>query len=235
MAFICTLDPGPTDVSGRSIKCFSECSQDPLHPNPPNPLGCLIKIQIPRPTVGLPGSVSWEWSLDSAFWTSSSPGDCDPQQSYRRVLVFGGRWGGTYRSCHKWQEASEGERRSQITGRCADHKLTPSCFSHESSQPGLTHPWELAVEKLPEEAANPPADCGDLWSWGGGWCCPQKEGSKSGAIGAKWGCAHLEGPPRPTRGVGLKPLLLDRVPSQGHRRSWDRLWSHLLGFRGCIP
>ena len=30
MGFIYTLDPGPTDVSGRSVKCFSKCSEMPL-------------------------------------------------------------------------------------------------------------------------------------------------------------------------------------------------------------
>ena len=47
MDFICTLDPGLTDMSGRSAKCFSACVQRiPLRQNR---LDFWLKIQIPRP------------------------------------------------------------------------------------------------------------------------------------------------------------------------------------------
>ena len=53
MDFICTLDPGLTDMSGKSAKCFSACVQR----TPCIKTDCInsfnrlnfLKIQIPRP------------------------------------------------------------------------------------------------------------------------------------------------------------------------------------------
>ena len=61
MGFIYTLDPGPTDVSGRSVKCFSKCSEIPLHHIQ---WGCWLKIQISRPHLcDSLNQIFREWSL----------------------------------------------------------------------------------------------------------------------------------------------------------------------------
>ena len=64
MGFI--LDLGLTDVSGRSVKCFSKCVQRTSC----IPLGCLIKIQIPRPNLCDPLDQNLQgWSLGICILT----------------------------------------------------------------------------------------------------------------------------------------------------------------------
>ena len=83
------------------------CSEDPLHPNPLG-LGCWIR------SLGLEPMI---------LHSDPSPGDSDPQQSYRSIC--NGAGGGMERSCPEGQEASgrrEGGSRSE---EGADHELTP--------------------------------------------------------------------------------------------------------------
>ena len=82
------------------LRMFSE---DPLHPNP---LGCWI-----RP-VGLE---------PRTLHSDPSPGDSDPQQSYRSTCNGGGR--GMEKSCPKGWEAS-GEEGGPRSEECADQELT---------------------------------------------------------------------------------------------------------------
>ena len=84
------------------------CSEDPLHQNP---LGCWLKIQIPRPH----SVTSWIRSLGMEprnLHSDPSCGDSDPQQSYRSMcneerVVEG--------SCHKWWEVSG--RKREVPGQ----------------------------------------------------------------------------------------------------------------------
>ena len=65
------------------------CLEDPLHQNP---LGCWLKIQIPRPHY----VTSWIRSLGVEprnLHSDPSSGDSDPQQSYRSTYNEGGGGG----------------------------------------------------------------------------------------------------------------------------------------------
>ena len=64
MGFILGL--GLTDVSGRSVKCFSKCVQRTSCIS----LGCLIKIQIPMPHLCDPLDQNLQgWSLGICILT----------------------------------------------------------------------------------------------------------------------------------------------------------------------
>ena len=101
----------------------------PLASQSLNPLGYLIKIQIPRPHF----VTSWIRSLGMeprTLYSDPSSGDSDPQQSYRSTC----NWVGEERRGKLPQVARsvrerEGGPRSQ---EGADHELTPSCFSPDS-------------------------------------------------------------------------------------------------------
>ena len=102
MDFICTLDPGLTDMSGKSAKCFSACVQR----TPCIKTDCInsfnrlnfLKIQKPGPTcVNL-----WIrcFGLEPSNLNSDpSPGDSNPQQRCRNTCNGGG--GNVEGSCHE--------------------------------------------------------------------------------------------------------------------------------------
>ena len=122
----------------------------------PNPLGCLIKIQIPRPHC----VTSWIRSLGMeprTLHSDLSPGNSDPQQSYRSTCNWGaGRGGRRERnlegSCHKWSEVRGREREVPGHRKVLTTSSLPSSFSHEPLQPGLTPPSGVGCrEKLPEQ------------------------------------------------------------------------------------
>ena len=141
MDFIYTLDLGPPgNVSDRSVKCVSKCVQR---------TPCIKKFKFSGPTCVTP----WITSLALGprnLHSDPSPGDSDPQQSYRSTCNgVGCVWGEEL----PWGAGSirrrEGGPRLEEGG---DHDLTPflllSCFS---SQPGLTPPPGAGCrEKLPE-------------------------------------------------------------------------------------
>ena len=97
------------------------CSEDPLHQNP---LGCWLKIQIPRPHY----VTSWIRSLGMEprnLHSDPSSCDSDPQQSYRSTCnEVGGCGGGLPRVVGSVRER-EGGPRSEVS---ADHELTPFLF-----------------------------------------------------------------------------------------------------------
>ena len=93
MGFIYILDPGPTYVSGRSVKCFSECAQR----TPCIPIHWDWDV----------GSNLWGWSLGLCILTPPLVTLIHSRAS--GALVMEGGWG-VERSCPEWQEMSGEER-----------------------------------------------------------------------------------------------------------------------------
>ena len=199
---------GVTDMSGRSLQCFSKCAQrtpcvrTALFGNNSNSQAAL---EWP------PGSDLWGWSLGLCIL----PPPLVTLIHSRAIgtLVMGGGVGGVERSWPEGQEASgrrEGGPRSE---EGADHQLTPFLLlSWFSSQPGLTPPLGAGCrEKLPNGARVP--SCRPSGSRG--LPCRKKDPSQ-GAVGAKglW----APGGTTPTWGVRLKPL----SRSLGRETSWSR-------------
>ena len=128
-------------MSGRSVKCFSECAQR-TH--------C-----IPIPVDWDVGSDLWGWSLGLCILTPSLVTLIHSRAT--GALVIGGRGGGGQRernlegSCHKWSEVRGREREVPGHRKVLTTSSLPSSFSHEPSQPGLTPPPGVGCrEKLPE-------------------------------------------------------------------------------------
>ena len=114
MGFIYTLDPGPTDVSDKPVKCFSECAQR---------TPCIRICWVVRSeSLGLE---------PRSLHSDPSPGDSDPQQSYNSIYNGVGR-GGMEKSCPEWQEAQREEREAPGYMKVLTMSSHPSCFSHDS-------------------------------------------------------------------------------------------------------
>ena len=95
MGFILGL--GLTDVSGRSVKCFSKCVQRTSCIS----LGCLIKIQIPMPHLCDPLDQNLQgWSLGICILPTSLPPVTQSHSRATGALVLGvwGARGGVERS-----------------------------------------------------------------------------------------------------------------------------------------
>ena len=99
MGFIYTLDPGPTDVSGRSVKCFSECSQR----TPCIPIHWDV------------GSDLWGWSLGLCILTPPLVTLIHSRATGTLVMEGSGALRGAALSGGKCQEK---RGRSQVRGRC---------------------------------------------------------------------------------------------------------------------
>ena len=115
MGFIYILDPGPTYVSGRSVKCFSECAQR-TH--------C-----IPIPVDWDVGSDLWGWSLGLCILTPPLVTLIHSRATGAFVMGQGVAWRGAAPRGRKHQ----GEER-EVPGqrKVLTMSSLPSCFSPNS-------------------------------------------------------------------------------------------------------
>ena len=101
MGFIYILDPGPTYVSGRSVKCFSECAQR----TPCIPIHWDWDV----------GSNLWGWSLGLCILTPPLVTLIHSRATGTLVMEGGGALRGAALSGGKCQEK---RGQSQVRGRC---------------------------------------------------------------------------------------------------------------------
>ena len=159
MGFIYILDPGPTYVSGRSVKCFSECAQR----TPCIPVHWDWDV----------GSDLWGWSLGLCILTPPLVTLIHSRAS--GALVMEGGWG-VERSYPEWQEMSgeeravPGQRRMLTTSSHLPASLMILLTTWPDPTPGS---W-LQGEAARTGQGCPPADSGPL-RWGRG-CCPEEGG-----------------------------------------------------------
>ena len=188
---------GVTDMSGRSLKCFSKCAQRTpcvsiaLFGNNSNSQAAL---EWP------PGSDLWGWSLGLCIL----PPPLVTLIHSRAIgtLVMGGWVGGAWRGADPRGRKHQGEEREGPGQRkVLTTSSHPSCFSHGSPHNlAWPHPWELAAGRSCQNGARVPS-CRPSGSRG--LPCRKKDPSQ-GAVGAKglW----APGGTAPTWGVRLKPL-----------------------------